>query len=77
MCEYTAENVNKGEAVKALAERLGISSENCYVFGDNTNDIEMFACTKNSYAVMTSKPSVKKCAEYIAESFEKEAEKLI
>lgn len=77
MCEYVAEGVNKGEALKALADILGISAEDCFVFGDNTNDIEMLAYTKNSYAVMTAKPAVKKCAEHIAESFETEAMKLI
>lgn len=77
MYEYTAEGADKGEAVKALLSHLGISADECYVFGDNTNDIEMLACTKNSYAVMTAKPSVKKCAEHIAESFEAEALKLI
>lgn len=77
MFEYVAEGVNKGEALKALSERLGITADNCFVFGDNTNDIEMFLYTKNSYAVITAKPSVKKCAEHIAESFETEAMKLI
>lgn len=77
MREYAAECANKGAAVKKLAELLGTAPDDCYVFGDNTNDIEMFAYTKNSYAMMTAKPAVKKCAEHIAESFETEAEKLI
>jgi Cof subfamily protein (haloacid dehalogenase superfamily) len=63
---------NKGEAVKTLQEKYGISTEETLAFGDYNNDIEMLQQAKYSFAVATAQEDVKAIADYQCDSNTKE-----
>jgi len=63
--EFAAEGVNKAEAVQWLLKQSGILPEQCYVFGDGSNDVSMFSLTENSFAMIHAKPEVKQKANKI------------
>lgn len=58
-------SVDKGNALKALQEGLGISPEETMVFGDNENDIGLLRAGGESYAVENALPVVKEAAKHI------------
>lgn len=60
--------VNKGVAVRALQKRLGVGSQECIAFGDNLNDLEMFAEVSYSYAMANVHPLALKQAAFRAPS---------
>lgn len=68
---------NKAQGVKKFQELLGISPEECMVFGDEYNDIEMLESVKYSFAMAHSKPRVQEAANYTAQRVETILEKLI
>lgn len=49
-------HASKGEAIKRLANQLGVSSVVC--FGDSENDLSLFAMAQESYAPSNAKESV-------------------
>ena len=49
--DFTALGSEKGNALKELQERLGVTAEETMAFGDNNNDISMLKCAGESYAV--------------------------
>jgi Cof subfamily protein (haloacid dehalogenase superfamily) len=49
--EVTAAGVHKGSGVAQLAERLGVSAAETMVFGDNNNDLPMFAWAGHAIAM--------------------------
>lgn len=55
---------NKGNALAALQQRLGISPEETMVFGDNINDIPMLKQAKYSYAVENARQECKDAANF-------------
>lgn len=57
--DFTAIGVNKGRAVKAITESLGIKREETASFGDNFNDIEMFHATGDAYCMNNAAEAVK------------------
>lgn len=56
--------VNKGEALKALASRLGIARDEVMAFGDNENDIPMLAWARYGYAMANAQPAVRSAVPY-------------
>lgn len=58
----------KGNAVLAIAEHLGVKTDEILVFGDYFNDISMFNITKNSVAMNQALDDVKKYANMITKS---------
>lgn len=62
--DFTAFGVNKGHALAKIQEKLGISKEETMVFGDNYNDIEMFAQAKYSYVMENAADEIKKYGAY-------------
>ena len=58
----------KGNAVLSLAKHLGIPIENVAVFGDNENDLSMFACGAISVAMGNSRDRIKESASYVTGS---------
>lgn len=62
------EDVNKGNALKLLMKRLGITSDEVMVFGDNINDIGMIQCAGYSYAIGSARPEVKHAARFVADT---------
>ncbi|NLP22214.1 MAG: HAD family phosphatase [Erysipelotrichaceae bacterium] len=56
---------NKGAALEILQQRLDIKKEETMVFGDNLNDLEMYRCAVESYAMENSHEEIKKVAKHI------------
>jgi len=55
---------NKGEAVKLLQHKFGISKEETMVFGDYNNDLEMIDQAYFSYAMENAHENVKQAARF-------------
>ena len=75
-------SVNKGNALKALQQSLGILPEETIAFGDGMNDIEMLRQAGESYAMANAREEVKAAAKHRADSNEnngvlKELKKLL
>ena len=70
--DFMPQGVDKGSAIASIQQVMGISKEETMVFGDNTNDVGMFAEAKYSYAVENASAEVKEQAANIAESAEKQ-----
>ncbi len=56
--EFVHPEVNKGTALRFLAERLGVPKENTYAVGDSLNDAEMLAAAGTGIAVANARPEV-------------------
>jgi len=57
--------VSKGEALKALASFLGISTDEVIAIGDGLNDISLLETSGLAVAMGNAFPEVKKVADYI------------
>lgn len=68
---------NKAKGLQELRERYHISSDECIVFGDEYNDIEMLKAVKYSFAMSHSKEGVRACANYETDRVEPVLEKII
>lgn len=68
---------NKAKGVRKFQEVLGISPDECLVFGDEYNDIDMLKSVKYSFAMSHSKPGVREAAGYETDRVEPLLEKLI
>lgn len=62
--DIMVKGVNKGEAVKQLQERLGISKAETMIFGDFLNDYEMMQECEYSYAMANAHPKLKEVCNY-------------
>ncbi len=60
--------VNKGEAVRYLQNKLGVSMEDTMGFGDYLNDYEMLQSVGYSYAMANAHEDVKRVAKYITKT---------
>lgn len=67
LIEVMKKGTDKGQALKKLAEHLGIKREEVMAIGDNTNDIGLLEEAGLSVAVSNSVESLKKIADYICE----------
>lgn len=68
---------NKAKGIGKFQEILGISADECAVFGDEYNDVEMLKSVKYSFAMSHAKPGVRAAANYQADRVETVLEKLI
>lgn len=64
--EIMMPGVDKGAAIRFLAEREGISMENVMAFGDNTNDLPMLNAAGWPVAMQNGEDCVKAVAKLIA-----------
>jgi len=62
--DFTAFGVNKGHALEQIQTKFGISKEETMVFGDNYNDIELFAQAKYSYVMENAVEEIKRYGAY-------------
>ena len=62
--EITASGVDKGQAVKALGEILGIQEQETAVYGDGGNDIEMLSAFDHSYVTSNACDRAKQVAHH-------------
>ena len=63
--EINQKHANKGEAVLALAEYLGIKREEILAFGDGYNDLSMLKTAGIGVAMANACEEAKKCADRI------------
>ncbi|MDR5905008.1 Cof-type HAD-IIB family hydrolase [Franzmannia qiaohouensis] len=56
--EVMAGGVNKGQALLALLERLGVAPEACLAFGDNLNDTEMLSVAGEAHVMANAHPGL-------------------
>ena len=75
--DFMPYEINKGSALRMLAERLGIRSEEILAFGDEENDTEMLDFAGTSYAMATAKESVKAHADEVAVCVEEVLRELV
>lgn len=61
LLEMTVKGANKGGMVRRLAARLGISMENVYCVGDETNDISMLTAAAQGFAPENCSEAVRAC----------------
>lgn len=60
----------KGTACQYLYQRLGISREDTYAFGDGVNDIEMMELVGHGIAMKNAEESLKQIVEYVTDDVE-------
>lgn len=70
--EMTDISVNKGVALEALANRLGIKREEVMAIGDSFNDLEMICYAGLGVAMGNARPEVKEAADFITRSNEED-----
>lgn len=75
--DFVPYETNKAKGIEAFLEKLKILPEECVVFGDECNDIEMLKCVPNSFAMSHSKENVKSCASYQTDRVEKILKQII
>ncbi|MEA4945461.1 MAG: HAD family hydrolase [Propionicimonas sp.] len=71
--DFTDLNVSKGAAVATLQRRLGVTADETMVFGDNDNDLEMFAEARYAYAVANASEHVRAAAAAVIGSNDSDA----
>nr|WP_084040890.1 Cof-type HAD-IIB family hydrolase [Gracilibacillus boraciitolerans] len=64
------ENVNKGQAIKEILERLDISADMAIAFGDGMNDKQMLEFVGDSFAMGNASPEVFQYAKHRTTSVE-------
>lgn len=65
--ELNINTAGKGNALKALCSRLGLSLSQCAAIGDNTNDLQMLSAVGMGIAIANAAPSAKSLARIITE----------
>lgn len=65
--EVNQAHANKGEAVLALAERLGYGAGHVMTFGDGLNDVSMIEAAGLGVVMANGFDEVKACADYITD----------
>ncbi|MDT8859921.1 Cof-type HAD-IIB family hydrolase [Alkalihalobacillus sp. MEB130] len=66
--EITHKQAQKGLAVTAFAERLGISMDEVMVIGDSFNDVSMFKVAGYKVAMGNAEQAIKDLADFISKS---------
>lgn len=69
--DVMSKEVSKGDAMRKVQQKLGISPDECMAFGDNYNDCEMLDAVVHSYVMENAVPDVKLHGRYITDSVEK------
>lgn len=65
--EITARGVTKASGIRRVLEKLGGSMDDCYVFGDSSNDMEMIMECPNSVAMGNGTEEIKAAASYVTD----------
>lgn len=68
--EILPRHASKGNAVRNLAERLDLGTEQCAVIGDHLNDLSMVQVAGNSAAVANAHPKLVQAAQHLMPSNE-------
>ena len=68
--DISRKGANKGAALELIQRKLGISSEETMVFGDQMNDASMIRQARFSYAIANAVPEIRSMAAFEAPSNE-------
>lgn len=68
LLDIMASNINKGNALKLLSEKLGVELSEVIAFGDNYNDLEMLKYAGMSIAIKNAVEDVKLVARHVTKS---------
>lgn len=60
--------LNKGQAITALCDALGVTTDECMAFGDYLNDLELMQAVGQSYAMANAHATLKAAAKHICPS---------
>ena len=63
-------NFLKSKGIKAILNKLNISTDQAMAFGDDTNDIPMFNLVKHSVCLGNGNEEAKKAASYVTDNIE-------
>jgi Cof subfamily protein (haloacid dehalogenase superfamily) len=66
LIEISALNISKGSTLEMMAQRLGLTADDCVSFGDNPNDFSMLEWTGRSFAMVSGHPAGVKHAKSVA-----------
>ena len=64
LLEISAHGVSKGATLAKIADRHGLTAEDCVTFGDNPNDFSMLSWASRSWAMEDGHPDLMKYAKY-------------
>ncbi len=70
--DMTVIGTDKGDALKAVAEHLGVTREDTYAFGDGINDISMLKAAGHGIAMGNGQEKTKEAAEYVTDAIDKD-----
>lgn len=70
--DVTIVGCDKGDAVRGVAESLGVPIEDVYVFGDGINDLSMIEAAGHGVAMGNAVDEVKAAAEYVTTDIDKD-----
>ena len=65
--EVVPSGYSKGKGIDFLREYLGAAREDCYAFGDSTNDLTMFAHAGHSIAMGNAAAEVRAACTYVTD----------
>lgn len=68
LLEFSPYGIDKGTAVKELAEHIGISCDEIIAVGDNYNDEELIKVAGIGVAVKNAEQDIKAIADYVTEN---------
>ncbi|MDR1034078.1 MAG: Cof-type HAD-IIB family hydrolase [Bifidobacteriaceae bacterium] len=66
--DITNPGIDKGRAIRLLADKLGLQYDQMMAFGDAYNDIEMLRAVKYSYVVANADEEMRQYANYVTDS---------
>jgi len=64
LLEISADGVSKGATLAKMADRHGLTADDCVTFGDNPNDFSMLTWASRSWAMADGHPDLMKHAKY-------------
>ena len=65
LLEITNHNVDKGNALRLLLQKLGLSDQPVYAAGDGDNDLPLFQVAAVSFAPSTAPDSIRSAASHV------------
>lgn len=72
MYEIIQKGYSKATACAYMLDRLGMSREDMYVFGDSTNDLEMFQCALHTVAMGDHARELEPYTEFVTKRVEED-----
>lgn len=75
--DFLAPGANKGTALQGLLDLLHVKPQECMVFGDQYNDVEMLQLAGTSYAMSNAAPGISYYSTYVTNSVEEVLEDLL